>query len=294
MRNFTTCFLCTALLSIGMNSFSQPDPSGACCWYKASPTGGSYGCGFTLKSICDGTGGTFQGAGTLCQTNGINICLAAICCFQNGPCVEHVSEEQCTASGQSGPFTRWFGASTCAACRGFSNIKMTSLKVEYMPTDGSMQVSWKLENPYGIGEFYLERSRPGGEFKKIAYVTEKHAVNNTYSVTDNYPYQVTYYRLMFPTKDATGLSQIITAVAIGNRKLVVQPNPATTSIRVLLNNMHLYETNITVTDLSGRTVLSKKLINGQHEITVSSLPTGTYIVRAAQNGNVFTSRFVKQ
>jgi hypothetical protein len=294
MRNYSTLCVLAVLLCITSNSFSQPDLSGACCWYKASPTGGSYGCGFTLRSTCENTGGTYQGAGTVCSTNGISICLAAICCLQNGPCVEHVSHEQCTVSGQAGPFTRWFGASTCEACRGFSNIRMNSFKAEYLTKDGTMQLSWQLENAYGMGEFYVERSRPGGQFKKIAYVSQEHATNKQYSVIDNYPYEITHYRLVFPTKDATGLSQEITAVAIGDRKMVVLPNPATTGIRVLLNNMHLYETNIIVTDLSGRSVLNKKLVNGQHEINISSLTTGTYIVRATQNGNVFTSRFIKQ
>jgi hypothetical protein len=71
------------------------------------------------------------------------------------------------------------------------------------------------------------------------------------------------------------------------------PNPATTTLRVLLSNMQSYDTELSLHDLSGRQVRSYRLNRGQNEINVSGLPQGTYIMKARMNGNTYTSRFVK-
>jgi hypothetical protein len=77
-------------------------------------------------------------------------------------------------------------------------------------------------------------------------------------------------------------------------KLYLLPNPAKESVRVLLSNMQQFVTEVSVTDLSGRLVLRKTLTMGQNELDISGLGAGMYIVRAAFNGQVYTSKLIKK
>jgi hypothetical protein len=169
-----------------------------------------------------------------------------------------------------------------------------SLSASYSPQNSNAQLSWELESFFRPGDiFYIERSKDDETYKIIGLVDQSNMIASTYTFIDNYPFQIGYYRLTFISTTGKAFSQTITVVSVNNDKLYLMPNPATTTLRVLLTNMQAYETELSVHDFFGRQLIFHKLSKGQNEINISRLPQGTYIMKAKMNGNTYMSRFVK-
>ncbi|WP_191906998.1 T9SS type A sorting domain-containing protein [Adhaeribacter soli] len=75
--------------------------------------------------------------------------------------------------------------------------------------------------------------------------------------------------------------------------LSVYPNPATTSLT--LNGLR-NATELTITDLAGRTVLSRALDKGltMAELQIDNLPAGIYLIKVQQAAGLSVSRFIKE
>ena len=102
-------------------------------------------------------------------------------------------------------------------------------------------------------------------------------------------------------KPSTALANIrldfSTVSGIENEKqqqlVSVYPNPATTSLTIEgLKNA----TELTITDLAGRTVLSKPLQKGLATVALSiaGLPAGIYLIKVQQPEGLSFSRFIKE
>lgn len=223
-------------------------------------------------------------------------CTIGICCAQ-GSCLPGLTRGECLMTGFNYTFHTSGSCDPNAsdyACKSGRMQIISTLRGAYSQEDRNVQLQWDRETFFNSGtEFTVERSRDGQNFKPIGFVEGNATTADGYSFTDNYPYQVGHYRLTFFSTTGKAYSQIITAVAVNNDKLYLMPNPATTTLRVLLSNMQSYETELSVHDLSGRQLRSYKLSKGQNEISVSGLLQGTYVVKARMNGNTYTSRFVK-
>ena len=78
-------------------------------------------------------------------------------------------------------------------------------------------------------------------------------------------------------------------------KMQLSPNPSSGKVRILLGDMQLYDTRISVYDKSGRLLLSRTISRGQHpEIDLSGLAGGIYMMKAEQNGRVFSQKLVSK
>lgn len=172
-------------------------------------------------------------------------------------------------------------------------MHLESLKGNYSNTTNAAEIAWKMENGITNLQFYVERARNLENFKIIGQADQTSANSGTYRFTDPYPYQISYYRLMFSTLTGLTYSQTITVIAVEKGKLVLFPNPATTRLSILANNMQLFKTEISITDLSGKMMFRGLLNNGEHEINIEQLAAGSYIVRVKQNGNIFTAQLIK-
>jgi hypothetical protein len=73
-------------------------------------------------------------------------------------------------------------------------------------------------------------------------------------------------------------------------KLNIYPNPATDRLTIAGNEWT--KANVTVTDLSGKTVINTTLI--QNELNIEALESGFYIIRLELNGNHSEQKFVKK
>jgi hypothetical protein len=158
-----------------------------------------------------------------------------------------------------------------------------------------VRLAWELGPEYRGEGFYIARSKDGDQFKTIGF----HKDNNNpgiskFEFTDINPYLVGYYRLRWSSGEKRYTSQAISAIALKTGELLLMPNPATTSIQIVLKDMDVSETDVYVYDLSGRLMFHERLRSGKRELNISRLLPGMFAVRAVQNGKVYIRRFQKR
>jgi len=72
------------------------------------------------------------------------------------------------------------------------------------------------------------------------------------------------------------------------------PNPSNDRLRIVINNMQLYSSEVVIYDFAGRLVLSDRLREGGHELSVVGLTQGIYSIRVLQNGKTYMGKFMKR
>lgn len=95
----------------------------------------------------------------------------------------------------------------------------------------------------------------------------------------------------FTTTFATPLSvDDVAPVALN-----VSPNPASTSVTVALDGLDFVRDNtLTIYDLQGRVMLSRKLSPTDNNISISEYPSGVYLFELKMNDSVYTTKVVKE
>jgi glutaredoxin len=229
-----------------------------------------------------------------CSNKGACIDVGNSVCCSNAGCGTGLSMEACKMSGTDGTNNRWTASGTCEDfCKTAQSATVPSLVGIFNDATETIQISWKLEPQMDKTDFFVGRSRTGEIFNEIGYKDMSALVDSDFSFTDINPYSVAYYRISFSKSGHFTYSQVITVVAMDKGKLVLVPNPATGKVNILFNNMQLNTTSISILDLSGRTLLTRDLNRGETEINIATLPQGVYIVRAMQNGKIYTAKLEK-
>lgn len=287
-------FYAGVLFLLGLDGYAQ---TGACCILPATSPSNPSGIIFCYQAeqqSCLAAPGASEwlGANSACYgSDGYLNCLSTVCCKANGECVRRVSRAQCETSGAG---ARFFERANCRAClTGKAPVVLASMKAVYADELQAVRLTWEQEASMDNKQFYVERSRDGENYKVIGYADQNTWINGRYEFTDINPYEIGYYRLSFLSAQFSAYSQPMVVIAAGNGTLQVMPNPASGTVKVLLQNMQLHETEVSVFDLSGRTVLSKNLGKGQYEINVAGLAQGNYIITARQNGRLYTGRLIR-
>ncbi len=157
--------------------------------------------------------------------------------------------------------------------------------------------------------FELERSADGTTFSKIATVGSKATNGNsaaalTYQFDDVTPLTSgSYYRLKQLDKDGKftySKTVLIKAAKVSAVQIAtVYPNPAASSLGVIVTAPQTEKVTLLVTDLSGKTLIrdSKTLVEGDNRYTldVTRLAAGSYILTVTtENAGASTVKFVKQ
>jgi hypothetical protein len=158
--------------------------------------------------------------------------------------------------------------------------------------------------------FEIERSADGRNFTKVGYVASSATNGNStqpisYNFTDALPLTGNnYYRLKQIDKDGkTSYSNIALVKGNFGKELTltaVYPNPATTTLNVLMNAPAFSKTQIVVTDLAGKVLntYNYQLNAGDNtlSVNVAALPSGTYLIKAiCDNGcESAVKKFFKQ
>ena len=77
-------------------------------------------------------------------------------------------------------------------------------------------------------------------------------------------------------------------------KIKIHPNP-TTDLLTITNEEGFANGTITITDMSGKRVLSQKVYSGTSEVVkVNTLNNGTYLIQIQNKGTNFNSKFIKK
>lgn len=179
-------------------------------------------------------------------------------------------------------------------CPVSSPFNLSTLTAIYNDKMNSVQLSWQIEAGNKTEGFYIARSKSGQKFKTIGVQKNNSDSGITkFQFTDTYPELINQYQLHWFSEGKLYRSQVISAIAMQGEKLLLVPNPASNRVKVLLKNMQLYNTEVSVFDLSGRKILSQRLSQGQAELNLSALSKGTFIIRVNQNGKTYTEKLIK-
>ena len=91
--------------------------------------------------------------------------------------------------------------------------------------------------------------------------------------------------------DATYIATFAQNTGIGDvdgSSLALYPNPATDKVTLV----GVEQADVTVTDITGRTVLVQKIVDGHNTIEVGTLLSGTYFVRISYNGDTVVRKLI--
>ena len=162
------------------------------------------------------------------------------------------------------------------------------------------QVLWASGEETNLNYYQLEASLDGKNFGEAGNVQKNKGRNSKYEQTTQLnaaKSNFTYYRLkMVDTDKSIKYSEIISVnndCAKKNKStLLITPNPTNNTIQVKEFNskgiMYIY-------DMTGRLVLTAAISeDGNQQINVADLTSGTYLVQVISNEGMFYSKLVKQ
>jgi hypothetical protein len=159
-------------------------------------------------------------------------------------------------------------------------VKLVSFNASKMD-DASIRLEWITASEENSKEFTIERSTDGKNWKILKTLpgaTTSHATLK-YQTSDNEPSPgLNYYRLKMVDHDETYAYSRIRSVDVGQEvSTALFPNPTSNNLTIRTANWH--EVNrVELINAAGLSVYSSKGAPSS-EISVKSLPAGTYLVR---------------
>ena len=167
----------------------------------------------------------------------------------------------------------------------------------YNEAANSVELRWRIPTDNKNIIFQIQRSRNGNNFKPIGILESNNSASNTgnYNYIDNYPYTEGYYRIEYMQRGTLYALPVVSVIALKSGKMLLAFNQSTHHLRLLLGGMDNNHMQLGIYDMNGRQVFSQKISKGQYpEIDLSTLATGSFIVRAVQNGHAYVEKFFKQ
>lgn len=179
-----------------------------------------------------------------------------------------------------------------------SVLPVELIKFSGKEENNSALLEWTTASEKNNQGFDIEKSNDGINFSKMGFVAGAGTVSTTqnYSFKDNALTGLTYYRLKqidFSSETTTSNIIVVEPKISGAQSLKIFPNPATGG--KLSVEISPRVTDVAVYNISGELVLNQSInANGILSLDISSLPIGTYIVKAKNNGDIIeVSKFVK-
>ncbi len=139
----------------------------------------------------------------------------------------------------------------------------------------------------GGNDYYAINQNPvGGSYRPLGMTSSSNSGFDLLSVWfDGNTIMRKFSGNAFAFKSTTGVRSVDNQV-----HYTLSPNPAAHTITISGMNKGSY----TITDVTGRLLVNGNLNEYKTDINISALAAGTYFVNVLENGNVHTSKFVKE
>lgn len=163
-----------------------------------------------------------------------------------------------------------------------------------------VELDWSTTNEFNTNGFEIERSTDGETYSNIGWVNSLGGVNlnnytyNDHSIVKGNKY---YYRLKQEDKDGkfTYSSVVIIAYLGGNKWVNIYPNPVKDNLFIQRQNGSNSNTNIVITDASGKVVYQNvNSLSSTLEVQTSNWSRGIYIVKLNSDEGSSTIKIVKE
>ena len=183
-----------------------------------------------------------------------------------------------------------------ATCPGLSALPVDIIYFTGKLNGNNLNLNWEVGAEFNLLNYEVESSFNGTNFNKIATVEAKNM--HTYSYTQSAEEirgRRVYYRIKKVDKNGKyTYSEVFTIHIPLNTKFTVYPNPAKGFISINLSNITAISSQLTITDLAGKIVLSKTITtqNGNVLVSTNNLVNGVYFVQLKINNEVLVSKLV--
>jgi hypothetical protein len=166
------------------------------------------------------------------------------------------------------------------------------------------RLNWKVTNEENVKGYYVQRSNNGLSYADLYFIpfnTDGQAVHS-YDYTDALPLAgLNHYRIREADIDDKSMySGIRTLRFDGSRQMIVSvyPVPVQQNASLRIESPLAGNAVITMTDLTGRTILQQRMVLNAGINTTSlkmdGLPAGTYFVQVQQQEQKWIRKIVKE
>ena len=183
-------------------------------------------------------------------------------------------------------------------------VKLTRFEAKAVGADA--QLSWTTAQELNNRGFRVERSFDGVSFVQLDFVVgadttatttatkQRHYTYAEVGVGRQHPGTV-YYRLQQVDLSGKATYSPVRAVVFAPETFSIFPNPAHTHTTLNLSSLPATTFDVTLVDMAGRVVQAHTLAGGQsHELKVSSLPSGAYLIIVRRGSLKLVRHLLKQ
>ncbi|RYD76111.1 MAG: T9SS type A sorting domain-containing protein, partial [Sphingobacteriales bacterium] len=145
-------------------------------------------------------------------------------------------------------------------------------------------------------KYEIERSLDANSFNKIGELAGQNLANYSYTDKELPNASIVYYRLKMIDIDGTFSYSRVLPIRLNNNftNALVYPNPTTGPLNVRLTEAIKANSNLIITDVTGRVVKQQMVNKGifSVDLKVNDLPAGRYFIRINDQQNVIRQSFV--
>ena len=173
-------------------------------------------------------------------------------------------------------------------------VELASFSGQY--ANNSVLLKWTTASEKNNKGFGVERRvGEGSNWQQLAFVAGKSATGAAYSYADaTAPQGTSYYRLRQEDNDGTtAYSPVVAVLVAGQAGGTLALSPVPTADQLTISGFGAGQHVAEVYDLRGRRVLTQEISNAQATLSVSTLPSGVYLVRVQGAGAAQKGKFVK-
>jgi hypothetical protein len=182
-------------------------------------------------------------------------------------------------------------------------LPVTGLQASAQRTANAISVNWETLAEYGSSYFIVQKSSDAVNWHQLDSVAAQgySDVKHSYSIADDKTADVIYYRIK--QVDINGrftFSNVVRMKQNSNAAATTFPNPFVNQVQVDIKSEKSNHARLTITDLSGKTILQKALdlVKGNNSFVlpqVGILATGVYILTVSDQESVtlYKTKLVK-
>ncbi|MEO7306060.1 MAG: endonuclease [Ferruginibacter sp.] len=179
-------------------------------------------------------------------------------------------------------------------CTGLLPVTITDFTAQ--KNNESVLLKWYATFETNFKKYEIERSINGSGFYKIGEVEGRNLANYSFTDNDLPNTNTVYYRLKMIDIDGQFSNSKTVALRISNNfsNALIYPNPAKEKLTVKLQQALTANSQLVISDLSGRTVSRQQVAAGQKIIALelSRFAAGRYFIRISNNSELINQSFV--
>lgn len=158
--------------------------------------------------------------------------------------------------------------------------------------NNNAKITWQVAQQVNVKNYTVEHSLDGANFTNVCNVNADNSTIYSCTVAAE-ANALDYYRVLQTDIDGrNSLSKIVTLQSSVKPSIVIYPNPATDHLYIK-NELNYHD--LIITDLAGKVVLKKIIVNGLNNISINQIPSGTYFIRLKGNteNKTVIEKFIK-